>query len=92
MNLHVNIALYYSYTIHIVFYVQSQTSFEVSQEPNQSVQHMVVAGVGVWISFHTLDIIRLFHTETLQVLQDINVASPIGRMVTGKSFCFSISK
>ena len=39
---------------------------------------------GVWISFHTLDIIRLFHTETLQVLQDINVASPIGRMVTGR--------
>ncbi|XP_072036200.1 rho guanine nucleotide exchange factor 10-like protein [Amphiura filiformis] len=63
--------------------VQPKNNFEVDRDSNQSVQHMVVAGVGVWVSFHTLDIIRLFHTETLQVLQDINVASPIGRMVSG---------
>ena len=62
-----------------------QNNFEVDKDCNQSVEHMVVAGVGVWVSFHTLDIIRLFHTETLQVLQDINVASPIGRMISGES-------
>ena len=45
---------------------------------------MVVAGVGVWVSFQTLDIIRLFHTETFEHLQDISLASPIGRMVAGR--------
>ncbi|XP_022085454.1 rho guanine nucleotide exchange factor 10-like isoform X2 [Acanthaster planci] len=63
----------------------SQTDFEVHQEQNESIQSMVVAGVGVWVAFQTSDIIRLFHTETLQVLQDISLASPIGRMVAGLS-------
>ena len=67
-----------------VFLVFPQTEFEVHQDPSQSVQSMVVAGVGVWVSFQTSDIIRLFHTETLQVLQDISLASPIGRMVAGR--------
>ncbi|XP_038060935.1 rho guanine nucleotide exchange factor 10-like isoform X2 [Patiria miniata] len=61
----------------------SQTDFEVHQDTSQGVQSMVVAGVGVWVAFQTSDIIRLFHTETLQVLQDISLASPISRMVAG---------
>ncbi|XP_033641961.1 rho guanine nucleotide exchange factor 10-like isoform X3 [Asterias rubens] len=60
-----------------------QREFEVHQDSTQSVQSMVVAGVGVWVSFQTLDIIRLFHTETFEHLQDISLASPIGRMVAG---------
>ncbi|XP_071509254.1 rho guanine nucleotide exchange factor 10-like [Diadema antillarum] len=57
-----------------------QISFE-AHDPSIVVRQMVVAGVGVWVSFTACDSIRLFHTETMELLQDISVGSPIGRMV-----------
>ncbi|KAA0707632.1 Rho guanine nucleotide exchange factor 10-like protein [Triplophysa tibetana] len=50
--------------------------FEVHQEPMVSVAHMVRAGGGVWMAFSEGSSIRLFHTETLEHLQEINVSTP----------------
>ncbi|XP_066295939.1 rho guanine nucleotide exchange factor 10-like isoform X5 [Branchiostoma lanceolatum] len=58
---------------------QIQTSFEVSSDV--SAEHIVVSGVGVWVSLQNKSTIRLYHTETLEHLQDINVASTIHRML-----------
>ncbi|XP_033107620.1 rho guanine nucleotide exchange factor 10-like isoform X9 [Anneissia japonica] len=61
--------------------VKTQSSFEVHQDESTGVQSMVMAGVGVWIALKELDTIRLFHMETLQLLQDISVSSPVRRML-----------
>ncbi|XP_035698073.1 rho guanine nucleotide exchange factor 10-like isoform X3 [Branchiostoma floridae] len=58
---------------------QIKTSFEVSSDV--SAEHIVVSGVGVWVSLQNKSTIRLYHTETLEHLQDINVASTIHRML-----------
>ncbi|XP_071839879.1 rho guanine nucleotide exchange factor 10-like isoform X3 [Apostichopus japonicus] len=57
-------------------------SFEAHQDPRQNVRQLVMAGIGVWVAFTASDTIRLFHLETLQVLQDISVSSPVNRMIT----------
>jgi len=48
------------------------------------VSHMVVAGVGIWIAFSSGSTLRLFHTETLEHLQDINIATPVHNILAGK--------
>ncbi|XP_053307873.1 rho guanine nucleotide exchange factor 10-like protein [Spea bombifrons] len=50
-------------------------SFEALQDEASSVTHMVRAGGGVWMAFSTGSSIRLFHTETLELLQEINVST-----------------
>uniref|UniRef100_A0A8C1ZER0 Rho guanine nucleotide exchange factor (GEF) 10-like a n=1 Tax=Cyprinus carpio TaxID=7962 RepID=A0A8C1ZER0_CYPCA len=50
--------------------------FEVHQDPLVSVAHMVRAGGGVWMAFSEGSSIRLFHTETLEHLQEINISTP----------------
>ncbi|KAM6981307.1 rho guanine nucleotide exchange factor 10-like protein [Aplochiton taeniatus] len=49
--------------------------FEVHPDPMVSVAHMVRAGGGVWMAFSEGSSIRLFHTETLEHLQEINVST-----------------
>lgn len=49
--------------------------FEVHQDPAVSVAHMVRAGGGVWMAFSAGSCIRLFHTETLEHLQEINIST-----------------
>ncbi|XP_010874041.2 rho guanine nucleotide exchange factor 10-like protein isoform X4 [Esox lucius] len=49
--------------------------FEVHPEPGVSVTHMVLAGGGVWMAFSEGSSIRLFHTETLEHLQEINIST-----------------
>ncbi|CAN9511965.1 unnamed protein product [Ophioblennius macclurei] len=48
--------------------------FEVHPDPMVSVAHMVCAGGGVWMAFSEGSSIRLFHTETLELLQEINIS------------------
>lgn len=48
------------------------------------VSHMVVAGVGIWIAFSSGSTLRLFHTETLEHLQDINIATPVHNVLPGR--------
>uniref|UniRef100_A0A4W5QA31 Rho guanine nucleotide exchange factor 10 like n=1 Tax=Hucho hucho TaxID=62062 RepID=A0A4W5QA31_9TELE len=50
-------------------------SFDVHPEPAVSVSHMVRAGGGVWMAFSEGSSIRLFHTETLEHLQEINIST-----------------
>uniref|UniRef100_A0A3P8UHR9 Rho guanine nucleotide exchange factor 10 n=1 Tax=Cynoglossus semilaevis TaxID=244447 RepID=A0A3P8UHR9_CYNSE len=65
-----------------VFIISSPThtverQLEAHQEEGMVVSHMVVAGVGIWIAFSSGSTLRLFHTETLEHLQDINIATPV---------------
>lgn len=54
------------------------------------VSHMVVAGVGIWIAFSSGSTLRLFHTETLEPLQDINVATPVHNILAGNDIVVTI--
>ncbi|TRZ01887.1 hypothetical protein DNTS_014852 [Danionella cerebrum] len=65
-----------------IFIISAQShtverQFEAHQEEGMIVSHMVVAGVGIWISFSSGSTLRLFHTETLDHLQDINIATTV---------------
>lgn len=50
-------------------------SFEAIQDEGVSVTHMIRAGGGVWMAFSEGSSIRLFHTETLELLQEINIST-----------------
>ncbi|XP_017160124.1 rho guanine nucleotide exchange factor 10-like protein [Poecilia reticulata] len=58
--------------------------FEVHPDPMISVTHMACAGGGVWMSFSEGSSIRLFHTETLELLQEINISTRSMLQNTGK--------
>uniref|UniRef100_A0A3B3DN52 Rho guanine nucleotide exchange factor 10 n=1 Tax=Oryzias melastigma TaxID=30732 RepID=A0A3B3DN52_ORYME len=60
-----------------------QRHLEAHQEEGMVVSHMVVAGVGIWIAFSSGSTLRLFHTETLEHLQDINIATPVHSLLPG---------
>ncbi|XP_072620047.1 rho guanine nucleotide exchange factor 10 isoform X15 [Vulpes vulpes] len=71
-----------------VFTVSTEThaiesQLEAHQEEGMVVSHMVIAGVGIWLAFTSGSTLRLFHTETLKHLQDINVATPVHHMLPG---------
>ncbi|XP_061700066.1 rho guanine nucleotide exchange factor 10 isoform X3 [Syngnathoides biaculeatus] len=71
-----------------VFIISTDThcvkrQLEAHQEEGMVVSHMVVAGVGIWIAFSSGSTLRLFHTETLEHLQDINIATPVNNMLPG---------
>uniref|UniRef100_A0A8D2JHL0 Rho guanine nucleotide exchange factor 10 like n=1 Tax=Varanus komodoensis TaxID=61221 RepID=A0A8D2JHL0_VARKO len=55
--------------------LKAQQTFEAHPEECASVTHMLKAGSGVWMAFSLGSSIRLFHTETLELLQEINVAT-----------------
>ncbi|XP_056421659.1 rho guanine nucleotide exchange factor 10 isoform X2 [Hyla sarda] len=55
--------------------------FEAHQEEGMVISHMAVAGVGIWIAFTFGSALRLFHTETFEHLQDINIATPVHNML-----------
>ncbi|XP_056397614.1 rho guanine nucleotide exchange factor 10-like protein isoform X2 [Hyla sarda] len=50
-------------------------SFEAIQDEGMSVTHMIRAGAGVWMAFSEGSSLRLFHTETLELLQEINIST-----------------
>ncbi|XP_040917129.1 rho guanine nucleotide exchange factor 10 isoform X3 [Toxotes jaculatrix] len=60
-----------------------ERQLEAHQEEGMVVSHMVVAGVGIWIAFSSGSTLRLFHTETLEHLQDINIATPVHSILPG---------
>ncbi|XP_062822016.1 rho guanine nucleotide exchange factor 10-like protein isoform X6 [Anolis carolinensis] len=55
--------------------LKAQQTFEAHPEAEASVTHAIKAGSGVWMAFVLGSSIRLFHTETLELLQEINVAT-----------------
>ncbi|XP_018535020.1 rho guanine nucleotide exchange factor 10-like protein isoform X1 [Lates calcarifer] len=58
--------------------------FEVHPDPLVSVAHMAFAGGGVWMAFSEGSSIRLFHTETLELLQEINISTRSTLLNTGQ--------
>ncbi|XP_058299828.1 rho guanine nucleotide exchange factor 10-like protein isoform X8 [Hylobates moloch] len=64
--------------------LQPQQSFEAHQDEAVSVTHMVKAGSGVWMAFSSGTSIRLFHTETLEHLQEINIATRTTFLLPGQ--------
>ncbi|XP_053566340.1 rho guanine nucleotide exchange factor 10 isoform X2 [Bombina bombina] len=72
-----------------IFIVGTEThsiehQFEAHQEEGMVISHMAVAGVGIWIAFTSGSTLRLFHTETFEHLQDINIATPVHNMLSGQ--------
>lgn len=61
-----------------------ESHFEAHQEEGMVISHMAVAGVGIWIAFTSGSTLRLFHTETLKHLQDVNVATLVHNMLSGQ--------
>ncbi|XP_067150325.1 rho guanine nucleotide exchange factor 10 isoform X6 [Apteryx mantelli] len=61
-----------------------ESQFEAHQEEGMVISHVAVAGVGIWIAFTSGSTLRLFHTETLKHLQDINIATPVHNMLPGR--------
>ncbi|NXV92880.1 ARGAL protein, partial [Calonectris borealis] len=55
--------------------LHAQQTFEAHPDAEASVTHMIKAGSGVWMAFSSGSSIRLFHTETLEHLQEINIAT-----------------
>ncbi|XP_067423657.1 rho guanine nucleotide exchange factor 10-like protein isoform X3 [Emydura macquarii macquarii] len=55
--------------------LKAQQTFEAHPDEDASVTHMIKAGSGVWMAFSSGSSIRLFHTETLEHLQEINIAT-----------------
>ncbi|XP_063173716.1 rho guanine nucleotide exchange factor 10-like protein isoform X2 [Candoia aspera] len=64
--------------------LKAQKIFEARPEEDSSVTHMIKAGSGVWMAFSLGSSIRLFHTETLELLQDINVATRTTAVLPGQ--------
>ncbi|XP_014112776.1 PREDICTED: rho guanine nucleotide exchange factor 10-like protein [Pseudopodoces humilis] len=62
--------------------LQSQHRFEA--HPEAAVTRMVRAGSGVWMAFAEGSSIRLFHTETREHLQEINVATRTTLLLPGQ--------
>ncbi|XP_015230836.1 PREDICTED: rho guanine nucleotide exchange factor 10-like protein isoform X2 [Cyprinodon variegatus] len=58
--------------------------FEVHPDPMVSVAHVACAGGGVWMAFSEGSSIRLFHTETLELLQEINISTRSRLQNTGQ--------
>jgi len=48
------------------------------------VKHLVAYGIGVWVSCWRSAKLQLYHAETLDQLQIINVSTAISRMKNGK--------
>jgi len=44
---------------------------------------MATAGVGLLLSLRERSVIQLYHLETLEYLQDVNVASAVTRTLDG---------
>ncbi|XP_068452032.1 rho guanine nucleotide exchange factor 10-like protein isoform X2 [Clinocottus analis] len=62
----------------------STQTFEVHPDPMTSVAHMACAGGGVWMAFSEGSSIRLFHTETLELLQEFNISTRSTLLNTGQ--------
>lgn len=62
-------------------------SFDTHPDPMVCVTHMVRAGGGVWMAFSEGSSLRLFHTETLEHLQEINILTRSEYLSPGQTVC-----
>ena len=48
------------------------------------VKHVVSCDVGVWVSVWKKATIKLYHAETCEMMQEVNVVSPVVKMKNGE--------
>lgn len=58
-------------------------SFEAHSSPGYNVGHMVRWGGGVWMAFSHGSSIHLFHTESLELLQEVNIGPHTAHLAAG---------
>eukprot|EP00117_Sycon_ciliatum_P050691 scpid10862/ scgid1805/ C-Jun-amino-terminal kinase-interacting protein 4; JNK-associated leucine-zipper protein; JNK/SAPK-associated protein 2; Mitogen-activated protein kinase 8-interacting protein 4; Sperm-associated antigen 9 len=61
---------------------QVETHFKVHPSLRSRVLSLVTSGDGVWVSVRLDSTLRLFHADTFQNLQDVDVAKPIQTLLT----------
>ncbi|KAK2898072.1 rho guanine nucleotide exchange factor 10-like protein isoform X2 [Channa argus] len=59
-------------------------SFEAHSDPGVTVSHMVRSGGGVWMAFTQGSSLHLFHTETLEQLQEVNISTRTTHLTPGQ--------
>ncbi|UJR27296.1 hypothetical protein I4U23_008591 [Adineta vaga] len=69
-----------------VYVIDAQTlevrkQFDVHSRPEHSVQHMTWSGDGVWLSIRLSSTLQLYHAQTYQHLQDVDVQPYVEKMI-----------
>ena len=62
-----------------------QSCHQVASSDDSAIQCMVKAGVGLLVSFQDKSVIRVYHLETFDHLQDINIASAVYQLLEGSN-------
>ena len=60
-----------------------QHTVTVSSDSQATIQALVPSGLGVWLSFHNLGTVRLFHTLSFEMICEVDVTSAVTRMLSG---------
>ncbi|XP_073458777.1 C-Jun-amino-terminal kinase-interacting protein 3-like isoform X2 [Aquarana catesbeiana] len=66
--------------------------FEATPRPESQVRHIAAAGDGVWVSVRLDSILRMFHAQTGQPLQELELEPFIQRMLGPSSFGMSMAQ
>ncbi|XP_072281532.1 C-Jun-amino-terminal kinase-interacting protein 4-like isoform X2 [Pyxicephalus adspersus] len=66
--------------------------FEATPRPESQVRHIAAAGDGVWVSVRLDSILRLFHAQTGQPLQELELEPFIQKMLGSSSFGMSMAQ
>lgn len=69
-----------------IYKIHLQKSHKLSPDENVVIGHLTRAGVGLWVSYEDQPLIHVYHLETLNQLQDVNVSSAIQKALTGIKF------
>ncbi|XP_037629561.1 rho guanine nucleotide exchange factor 10-like protein isoform X2 [Sebastes umbrosus] len=64
-------------------------SFKAHSDPGCRVSHMIRSGGGVWMAFTQGSSIHLFHTETLELLQEVNISTRTAHLTLPGQVCVS---
>ncbi|XP_015917701.1 rho guanine nucleotide exchange factor 10-like protein isoform X1 [Parasteatoda tepidariorum] len=61
-----------------------QRNYPIQHDDGSQAFHLAHSGTGIWMSLKNSATICLYHTETFQHLQDINIASNVNHILRGK--------
>lgn len=58
-----------------------QRNFLIHNDKQMSAGKLCKAGIGVWCTINATPLVRLFHSETYQLLQELNISSAVSRLL-----------
>ncbi|CAF1328704.1 unnamed protein product [Rotaria sordida] len=61
--------------------LEIRKQFQVHSRPEHSVQHITWSGDGVWLSIRLSSTLQLYHAQTYQHLQDVDIQPYIEKMI-----------